>query len=265
MKDIKLRKIFGERFSAYTKQIGLLKRWTVPIAGTVVGIGTCQVGAMLSLQKKKKKERSEWYSRRMRLWGALFSWNNRVTVTGMHNIPADQPVILASNHQSYFDAPLFHLAMPVTFCWISRHDLFNWPFVGWSLHETNAISVDRESRESGRSALKKAIEVLKSGRNIVIFPEGTWGDRSGRMRPFKQGVVEIAKGAKVPVVPVTIVGSHQANPPFTYELTSAPIHFVIHPPMEYPTRGVVAEQEWLSALRKRIGKPLPYGDSLAEF
>jgi 1-acyl-sn-glycerol-3-phosphate acyltransferase len=126
-----------------------------------------------------------------------------------------------------------------------------------------AVEVTRNDRRKAYKALNTAVEALQDGYSVVIFPEGTWGDRKGRMRRFRRGVAVMAQGSGAPVVPVTIVGSNKVNPPFTMELYPGTLKLVIHPPLSAEELRNISETEALDRLRTIIAGPLEYGVDMA--
>ena len=131
----------------------------------------------------------------------------RIKYTGIANIPLEGPVIIASNHISHLDPPLIGVGVkrPVTF--IAKMELFKVPFIGWWLRQLGQISVTRGG--GGKAALETAIEALKDGRVIIIFPEGTRSP-TGRMQRGRSGVAVLALKTGAPVVPASIEGSFEA-------------------------------------------------------
>ncbi len=223
-----------------------------------IGLATIGTGgaAGLCVLMTPRRARTDLYLRYARLWGRLFLLGARCSLEGAQNIPRDSAVIFASNHQSAFDIPLFHALLPVGFRWVSKRAFFSWPFIGRALRNMQAIGVVPGSRSEIRGAWREAVEALKSGHNLVIFPEGTWGDREGRMLPFQKGVIRIAREANVPVVPVTIAGSNRVNPPRTKEIHPGAITMTVHPPMGPDTWAGVPDEAWLEKLHSTIASAL---------
>ncbi len=210
--------------------------------------------------------RRERYARLVRGWGRLLLLGRRLTIDGAERIPRDEAVVFVSNHQGNLDIPLLHAVLPVTFRWLAKHDLFRIPFLGRAMRRMDAIEVDRRDRRAAVAALRQAVLALESGHNVVVFPEGTWGDAEGRMLPFRHGVTTLAARTGAKVVPLTILGSHRANPPRTWRVHRGPLHVVVHPPVDPPSAAAEeAELEaWLERLRGVIGGPLPHGAAPAD-
>ncbi len=223
-----------------------------------IGVATMASAGIAELRvlHAPRRARADLYARSARRWGKLFLLGNRCTIEGAELIPRDRAVILASNHQSAFDIPLFHALVPVGFRWVSNRAFFSWPFVGRALKRMEAIGVVKGSPAAVRRSWQEAVEALRAGHNLVIFPEGTWGDREGRMLPFQKGVVSIAREANVPVVPITISGSNRVNPPRTKEIHPGAIRMTVHPPMMPETWASATDEEWLERLRGTIASAL---------
>jgi len=134
-------------------------------------------------------------------------------VNGLENVPKDKAFILVANHDSYID----HLILGVIFFnylnknlhFLAKKELFE----GWlkrMFHEwADAIPIDRQA--GGEEALKLAIKALKEGELIVIHPEGT-RSMDGKLQRAKTGVARLALAAKVPVLPVGLIGTFEILP-----------------------------------------------------
>jgi len=223
-----------------------------------IGVATMASAGIAELRvlHAPRRARADLYARSARRWGKLFLLGNRIAIEGAELIPRGRAGILASNQQSAFDIPLFHALVPVGFRWMSNRAFFSWPFVGRALKRMEAIGVVKGSPAAVRRSWQEAVEALRAGHNLVIFPEGTWGDREGRMLPFQKGGVSIAREANVPVVPITISGSNRVNPPRTKEIHPGAIRMTVHPPMMPETWASATDEEWLERLRGTIASAL---------
>ena len=119
------------------------------------------------------------------------------------------PVILASNHQSYFDPPLAGNVSDRAIYYLARRSLLNVPVLGWLLPRLNVIPVDQEGVD--RSALKAIIRVLKRNECALIFPEGA-RTVDGELQPAQPGLGLIIARTLAPVVPIRIFGAHKTLP-----------------------------------------------------
>lgn len=136
----------------------------------------------------------------------------RLKVKGQENIPANGPYILAPNHQSFLDAPL---VMSKVSWKVMRHTYFyakkdhiRSGIARFFARNHNIVIMDMSTLKDSILALSM---VLKQGRNIVIFPEGT-RCRKGKVGQFKKTFAILSSELNVPVVPVCIKGAYDALP-----------------------------------------------------
>lgn len=127
----------------------------------------------------------------------------RLKVLGRENIPATGGALIVCNHVSYVDGILLWAASPRRIRFIIDADFVNRGFVGWFLRRIGAIPMPRGGLKAKVAALKAAVEVLKAGDLVGIFPEA-YPTRSGTMLPFKRGYERLAEDSGVPVIPACI-------------------------------------------------------------
>jgi len=141
----------------------------------------------------------------------LFVGFIRHSVSFKENIDRSKKYIFAGNHQSSIDIYLYYAYIPVTFRWIAKKSLLKIPFLGWAMYVMGHIFVDREDSKNAFSSLKKAINEVKSGFSIAIFPEGT-RSKDGKLLPFKKGAFFMARASGIPIVPVVIKNAFKFAP-----------------------------------------------------
>ena len=121
---------------------------------------------------------------------------------GKRNIPKGA-CIIASNHKSNMDAVLLAEHTWEKKYYLAKKELFSSKFKSSFLKGLGAIRIDRQSNDVG--AIKESLSVLKKGKKLVIFPEGTrTNNENNELGQMKQGVAMLAIKAKVPVVPMYI-------------------------------------------------------------
>ena len=144
----------------------------------------------------------------------LFRIAFRLTVTGTDQLPKHGPYLIASNHLSFIDPFILLSALPrsvfaqlYTLGW---EPYFRSPFRLWVARVGHVIPVGPETPVI--SVLRASAALLRSGKSLLIFPEG---ERSidGQLLPFKKGIGALACELNVPIIPVKIEGSYQAWPP----------------------------------------------------
>lgn len=132
----------------------------------------------------------------------------RIEVRGAEHLPRTGPAVLASNHVSFLDFLFVGLVGDrrgryVRF--LSKEGVFASPPVAAALHAMGHISVDRAH---GEVALRHAVEALRAGEVVGVFPEATIS-RSWTLRPFRPGAAAMAVWEQVPLVPVVVWGGQR--------------------------------------------------------
>ncbi len=123
-------------------------------------------------------------------------------VQGRGNVPRSGPVILASNHTGIVDGPMLIGLSPRPVHTLIKAEMFR-GFVGAALVRLGQIALRRDGGD--RAAISAALDVLRAGRVLAIFPEGTRG--AGDVSSVQRGVAYLALRSGAPVVPVGILGT----------------------------------------------------------
>lgn len=144
---------------------------------------------------------------RLALKAVWLSTGARATVLGEENIPVDRAALFIANHRSLLDIVLAGMLIPVPVGFISKIELEKVPFLRLLMRDINCLFLDREDNRQGLKVILAAIELVKGGQSMFIFPEGTRSKEEGKFLPFHAGSFKIATKAKAPVVPVSIVGT----------------------------------------------------------
>lgn len=171
----------------------------------------------------------------------------RVRVYGLENLSAGTSYVFLSSHQSYMDIPAMLGYLPVQLRIAAKKVLFRIPFMGWHLARAGHIPVDRSSTQAAVATMQKAAGYIHDGICAFVFPEGTRSP-DGALHPFKKGGFKLAIQARVPVVPLTIIGSRQVLPKNSIIFRPGPIDMYIDPPI--PTDGL--DDEDLDALMLKV-------------
>ena len=125
----------------------------------------------------------------------------RLSFEGLENIPKEGGYVYASNHRSYHDPVFITMKVPTPMTYMAKEELFKNPIIGALLKSIGAFAVKRGSGDM--SVINAAIDKLKEGKNLVIFPEGT-RSYDGKVGKGKTGVAMIAAMSGVDIIPVGI-------------------------------------------------------------
>lgn len=185
-------------------------------------------------------------ARRAVLAYARVRW--RIHVHHADRVPAQGPVILASNHMGFFDGPLLFLVAPRPMHGLIKREMFHDPHMARILHAMGQIPIEQVAVDP--RAIKVTLAALRAGDVIGIYPEGARGD--GEVRHARPGVAYLALVSGAPVVPVACLGTRrpgtsvQSMPPWGARVDVAfgePLRFDPAPwPRTRPMLTEVAEQ-----------------------
>ena len=194
---------------------------------------------------------------RISMWGAITGvrlTGVKVETVGLDRIDPSRTYIFMSNHVSNIDPPIMLPLIPKRTSVMARHELFDYPLLGKAMKLGSLVPVDRKNRESGIAAVRAASDVIQKGINMTIYVEG---GRSfdGRLLPFKKGPFYLATECAVPVVPVTIVGTHYVMPKGRFAIKPGKVTVIFHDPIEPQDFG--GRDELKARVREAINRGLP--------
>lgn len=132
-----------------------------------------------------------------------------VRFEGRDNVPRTGGALITPNHISDADPPTVAIALPRA-CWVmAKEEIFAIKIIGPLARWLHGFPVKRYTAD--RSALRQAENLLKSGEAVVIFPEGRISE-DGTLQPLLPGVLLVARGADVPIVPAVLIGTDRIIP-----------------------------------------------------
>jgi 1-acyl-sn-glycerol-3-phosphate acyltransferase len=202
-------------------------------------------------------------------WNSWWSWRvisrfiYSAKFVGKENFPEWGPALLISNHQSVLDPFLVAQNVPREVRWMSKKENWDIPFMRGILKFYGTFPIDRKNPNA---ALKKAVELLKSGEVVGMFPEGTRSP-DGSMAPFKTGAARLVLEAKVPYVPCCIIGSNKVLPKGEVGLKFVPIEIRVGKPVfldhhlwnSYTDQDIkdITNQMWTNVYNLKTGEVDP--------
>lgn len=168
-------------------------------------------------------------------------------------VEKEKNYIFIANHQGFFDVLTMYAYIEKNFKWMMKESLRKVPMMGKACADTDHIFVDRTTPQ--KDILRKALNVLKSGKSMAIFPEGT-RSRNGKLGRFKKGAFVIANMAQKTIIPIAVQGSFDLMPPGKIFLHWSPITLTFHAPIECKGRDAENVEYLMSASRAAIAKTL---------
>lgn len=131
-----------------------------------------------------------------------------VIVEGAQNIPDDEAVVYIANHRSIFDVIIGYTHCPGLTGFIAKNNLEKVPVLRVWMRRVHCYFLDRSNPRDGLRVILSAIEDIKRGISIFVFPEGT-RTKTGEMLPFKEGTFKMATKTGCAIIPVAITGTDE--------------------------------------------------------
>lgn len=179
----------------------------------------------------------------------------RIELTGLENVPVGRPCIFMCNHVSNLDPPVLLPLLPGRCSVMLKKQLMRIPILGTAMRMGKFVPVERgHRREAAQASVTAAADALRSGLNMLIFPEGT-RSKDGRLAAFKKGPFFLAKQTEAPIVPIALSGTERMMRKGSVAITPGIARVQLLPaidPAQYETR-----EELMKAVRQAIADALP--------
>lgn len=165
----------------------------------------------------------------------------RPEVVGAANVPSTGPVILAANHVSFADEIFTPLGARRQVSYFAKAEYFNTPGLKGRVtaaffYRCGHVPVERADTRSAASVVDIGVDLLRDGRALGIFPEGTRSP-DGRLYKFRTGVARLALRSGAPIVPVGLIGTRAVQPPGDRRWHLAPVAVHFGEPLDFSARA----------------------------
>lgn len=224
----------------------MIRTWftaVVLLAATVIHGGSVLIAQLFGV----KQRRGGVYERAPQRWARALLWAAGVKVVrhGAYDLPEGQPRVYIANHVSWFDIPSMLDVLP-HYGFVAKRELERIPLFGSAARGAGVIYIDRENRKAAFSAYEDAAKRIRDGLSVLVYPEGTRGDRYA-LRPFKKGPFVLAIGSGAPIVPVVIHGTIAVNPRGEFRASPGTVNVHVLEPIStegltYDDRDELAEK-----------------------
>lgn len=166
------------------------------------------------------------------VWGQIGLWLSgvKLRIVGEENYDQKASYVIVSNHASMYDILAVLAGIKSNLRIMAKIELSKVPLWGWAVKRGDFIFIRRGGNREALQSLLEAKAKLDAGKSAYIFADGTRSP-DGTIQPFKRGAFTIAVKAKKPILPITILGSHEIMPRDTLNIRGGTITLVIDKPI----------------------------------
>jgi 1-acyl-sn-glycerol-3-phosphate acyltransferase len=231
--------------------------WAIFVA-IIVTIPSSTIVMIIALASSS----SPWIDPVIRLWARAVLWGAGIEVRGegMEGIDASKRYVIIANHHSYFDIPCIFAAVPQPIRFMAKKSLFSIPIFGWALGRAGFIPIDRKNRRTAVKSFELAVERIRKGNTIVIFPE-EGRSRELAMKPFQRGAFLLAIRSELPILPLAIDGTYEVLRVGARTITPGVVTIRAGAAIETAGASVREKDRLLQESRAQIEKLLPKSQS----
>lgn len=189
----------------------------------------------------------------VRFWARslLYIAGIKINVIGLDKIDPKQPYVFMSNHQSTFDIMTCLAVLPGAARFLAKKELFRIPIFAQGMKAVGMIPIDRSNSKKARASLEKAVEEIKDGVSVIIFPEGT-RTRDGKIQPFKKGGFILAIQGGIPIAPMVLTGAMQVMQKKDLHLQKGAITIEFLDPIDTSNYSYDQRNQLIDSIRDKI-------------
>lgn len=150
-----------------------------------------------------KEKENKFYNFAKKIFNLVFKKIYKAKFIGIENIPVEEPIIIAGNHNHYFDSCLVFISTDRKINYIMKKSCYQNKFIGWIFRKMGCLSVENYF------SMKQALKILHNNGAIGIFPEGTRNKTKDLLLPFRSGTVSMAAKTDSYIVPFGRTGNYK--------------------------------------------------------
>jgi 1-acyl-sn-glycerol-3-phosphate acyltransferase len=158
-------------------------------------------------------QKTRWHRQISRLWMSLFLFlcGCRFTITGKEQFDQTTNAIIVCNHNSLIDIPVSFPFLPRANKTIAKKSFSKIPIFGL-IYTFGTVLVDRKDEKSRKKSIEEMKEVLNTGLDMLIYPEGTRNRTNEPLKSFHNGAFKLAIDTNKPIIPVVLLNTKKILP-----------------------------------------------------
>ena len=166
------------------------------------------IGSLMAIVSGMFNPYSKFTNGIIRIWAKSILWVSgiEVIIEGLNKLQPGQSYVFIANHQSTLDIMVYAASIPGTARFIAKKELFKIPIFAQGMKLAGIIAIDRGNSAKAKQTIDKAVQTVKNGVSVIIFPEGT-RSKDGTIQRFKKGAFILALNGGIPITPTVISGS----------------------------------------------------------
>lgn len=173
-----------------------------------------------------------------------------IDIHGQENYPKESGFMMFPNHQGLFDVLAIMQTCEKPFSVVMKKEVQNIPFLKQVFACMKAYAIDREDVRQSMKVIQQVSKEVQSGRNYLIFPEGTRTKNPNTVHEFKGGSFKSATKAKCPIVPIALIDSYKSFDTKSIEKIKVQVHIL--KPMLYEEYKDMKTVEIAAEVKRRI-------------
>lgn len=199
---------------------------------------------------EKYTDEQHWKMLKYIVKRANIGGNVTIKATGIENVPKENGFMFFPNHQGMYDILAIMDVAPCIFSVVAKKELANIQFLKQVFACIRAKMLDRENVRNAMKTIQEVTEEVKSGKNYLIFAEGTRSKNGNQIGEFKGGSFKSATKAKCPIVPVALIDSFKPFDTDSLEEVVVQVHFL--EPLYYEDYKDMKTTEIAAIVQERI-------------
>ncbi len=216
--------------------------------------GIFSIAAIVTMPLSPRGDLYLWFARQ---WARLIFWFGgiRMRTEFSPGLDLNRSYLYLSSHESLTDILALFAALPQKVVMVAKRSLLILPIFSWGMWLAGFVFINRKNRDSAYKSMHDAGKLVRKGRSVLVFPEGTRGD-GGELQKFKRGGFVLSQAAKIPVIPVGIVGTRDVLPRDHFCVFPGRIAVCVGSPIDPPPDPMTDEQltAWMAQVRTEVQK-----------